>query len=185
MSCASAQDSAEKARRTMAGYVAEDVREFLAAAARGFESYKTGEATDRADGIRSWDSSRKPALAQHCEIQEHGSAKSYFCTLYASAYKGELEVQYKDLISDVVDALPAGWTQTAEAPFGVVVDSAGFVSSDGTNGQIWIAFDPSQNNYSLYFQIVAPNGVAAETEKPVDDPIGGGGFITPPPGYKQ
>jgi hypothetical protein len=56
--------------------------------------------------------------------------------LNKSAYKGEIEIQYKELLADVVKALPEGWAQTPAPPFGGVIDSAGFVSTDGTSGQI-------------------------------------------------
>src|ERR1019366_3794824 len=109
-----------------------------------------------------------------------GPARSYICALYRSPYKGQLEVQFKDLVAAVVDALPAGWIRTADAPFSGVVDSAGFSATDGTNGQIWVVFVPEQNDYSLNFQIVTTNAAnaapAPAAEKPADDdPIGEGG----------
>jgi hypothetical protein len=64
-------------------------------------------------------------------------------------------------------------------------------------GQIWISFDPSASQYALNFQITSNPGASAATAavKPAqsphspssddDDPIGSGGFITPPSGDKR
>jgi hypothetical protein len=139
----------------MATFVAEDVHEFLSGAADGFESYRSGPVHTRPqDGLRWWDSSRKPLLADHCEIQQQHGGTAYFCVLYKSPDKSKLAVHYNDLISAVVAALPEGWTMTPN-PFTGVVDSKGFTSSDGTSGQIWMVFDENIGQYTLNFQIVS------------------------------
>jgi hypothetical protein len=187
MTPAESQAAAEKARRDMAGYIAGDVQEFLAASAQGFEAYKDGAPATRADGIRWWKSSRQPFLALVCEIQVRGLTKSYFCVLSESAYKGEIDLQYQELNSEVAAALPAGWARTLTDPFSGVIESRGYFSQEGTSGQIWVAYDPNQKDYTLNFQIVTTNSPPARTESPSqtqtssDDPIGQGGFITPPP----
>jgi hypothetical protein len=60
----------EKRPKNMAGWVSDDVREFITAAAQGFESYKKGDPKTGDDGMRRWDSSRKPALAQGCDVRQ-------------------------------------------------------------------------------------------------------------------
>jgi hypothetical protein len=108
--------------------------------------------------------------------------------LSESAYKGEIDSQYQELNSDVAATLPAGWARTLTDPFSGVIESRGYFSQDETSGQIWVAYNPTQKDYSLSFQIVTTNSPPARTESPTqtqtssdDDPIGQGGFITPPP----
>jgi len=153
---ATASDTAEKAKSNMAEWVAEDVLQYVADVAKGFESYKKGDPTTRPDGIRSWDSSRQPLLATRCEVQQRGQTNSLLCVLTQSAYKGELEVQYRELVADVAAALPDGWATTVNPPFTDAIASKGFVSSQGATGQIWIAFDSDTEQYSLIYRIV-PN----------------------------
>jgi ankyrin repeat protein len=181
---------AQNRQNNMAGYVADDVKEFLAVAAQGFESYKTGDATDAGDGLRRWESSRKPALASYADVRQLGETTSYVCTLGNSAYKGELLLQYQQLVSQVAIALPGSWSKAADPPFGGTIASIEFDSTDGMKGQIWMSFDPSTSQYTLSFQIVSNQQAPAATAatKPAqspsepfpDDPIGSGGFITPP-----
>lgn len=182
---------AEAARNNFDEQVKSTVTEFLAAAAQGFESYKKGDPTTDDDGLRRWESSRLLLVASSAEIQQRGETVSYYCVMDYSPYRGEVMLQYKQLVSEVASALPDGWSKAENPPFAGEVESVEFVSTDGTRGQIWVSGDSRTHKYSLNFQIVSnqrastapaiavppksPSGPASDD----DDPIGSGGFITP------
>lgn len=180
------RQKAENSWNNMEGYIKADVDEFLAAAAQGFEFYKTGDGSTEADGLRRWESSRKPALASYADIQQRGDNVAYFCILETSPYQGELVQRYRELVSLVVGALPATWSKSDNLPFGGLTAEVEYVSTDGMKGQMWVSYD-SRAKYDLCFQIVSnrPASGAPDPAAPVkpasgpddDDPIGSGGFI--------
>jgi len=147
--------TAEGSKRDMAGWVSEDVHEFLAAAAGGFAAYKSGDPAITQGGGRTWVASRKPLLAELCEVQEQEGRNAYFCVLSSSPHKFEIEAKYNELVADVKAALPDGWSSLSRPPFTNVVASKAFTSPNGMTGAIWIAFDSTTKQYSLDYQIIS------------------------------
>jgi hypothetical protein len=149
----SAIESAQ-GKQSMAGFVANDVRDYVSAAKQGFASFKEGAGKVRSAGGRWWPvETQKPWLAESCELQEPGNGSvTFFCILTRSLYKGEIVNSYKDLCDNIATNL-AGW-QSKASPFSNTILSQGFVSASGVSGQVWITAEQN-GTFTLNYQIVA------------------------------
>jgi hypothetical protein len=150
-----ARETSESNRRSMAGWVADDIHEYIAAAAKGFDSYKKGQPR-MFDGARWWDSSVKPVLAVRCGVKQEGEVISFECLVVQSPYCGEIEVRYRGLVADVAAALP-NWTIAAKPPYFDMPYSIEFRSpnriTNRMTGQIWVIF--GNGEYQLNGQLMA------------------------------
>ncbi len=165
-----------KGKAAMLQWVREDLTAYIEASKTGFDSYKSGEA-QLSQGYRMWTSSEKPALARGCWVMQGDTASTFSCVIPVS--KETERANYNQLTGDVTASLPGDWSPVAGSPFGGNLPSAGYRSSTGAHGEIWLA-ETAAGEYELHYQLVsAPTG--RQTPKPTDDdPIGRGGFITPP-----
>ncbi len=165
-----------KSRADMLQWVREDLTAYIDASRNGFEAYKSGEA-QLSQGYRTWTSSEKPALANGCWVVQGDSTSTFSCAIPVN--KGSERAYYTQVTEDVTASLPGDWSPVAGAPFGGNLPSTGYRSSSGAHGEIWLVEVPD-GGYELDYQLVsAPIG--SQPAKPfVDDPIGEGGFITPP-----
>ena len=166
-----------KGRAAELEWVREDLTTYIDASRTGFEAYKTGEAQLSSDGTRVWDSSVKPALATGCWVVQNAETKlsKFYCSMPVNA---DVErARYTDLTDDVTASLPEGWSVDSDPPF-TGLPSKGYRSTSGAHGEIWLV--DTNGSYELHFELIAAP-VATQATKPADDdPIGEGGFITPP-----
>jgi hypothetical protein len=143
----------------MAEWVRDDVKEYLAAAATGFESYKMhrteGEPAVN-DGERVWASVNRPLLANTCFVIERTAVVAFMCELAGSARRAETDSQYDELVKDVTAALPQDWRRSRAPLLSGALAQTSFRSSGGTEGEIWIVYDALRREYEVYFQILAP-----------------------------
>jgi hypothetical protein len=175
-----------QAHTTMLGWVREDVAAYVAESRNRFEAYKKGQ-PQISQGLRMWDSSVKPAFAKGCWVVQGETTTTFSCLLSETTdLKATLD-EYTELTFDVAAALPPDWHPEAAAPFGPDFPaSKGYRSSSGSHGEIWIERAASDGGYKLQYQLVtaavvsAPAAHPARPAEPGDDPIGAGGFITPP-----
>jgi hypothetical protein len=167
-----------KGRAAELEWVREDLTEYIEASRTGFEAYKTGEAQLSSDGTRVWDSSVKPALANGCWIVQNPETKlsKFYCSMPVNA--DAERARYNELTDDVTASLPEGWSVDSDPPF-TGLPSKGYRSTSGAHGEIWLV--DSNGAYELHFELIAaPSATQAAKPADDDDPIGEGGFITPP-----
>jgi hypothetical protein len=174
----------------MLRWVREDVNAYIAASATGFEAYKKGDVVVSA-GVRSWVSREAPLGSQGCWVIQGDRATTFSCLLSTSTDLDAMRSSYTQLTGDVTASLPAGWKPNAASPFGPEYPaSKAYQSSSGAHGEIWIA-RAATGQYELHYQLVTAESAARLTERrtappastpapAADDPIGEGGFITPP-----
>jgi hypothetical protein len=172
-------------KAAMLGWVREDVAEYMEASKTGFEAYKSGKDYQVAGGLRGWESNVKPMLAKGCWVVQGDAATTFSCLLYEKPDLNALRADYTELTEDVSASLPADWSPDAKPPFGPEYPaSKGYRSSTGAHGEVWLASAQTGGGYELHYQLVsAPSRPAAIQPAPKpfeDDPIGEGGFITPP-----
>jgi hypothetical protein len=168
--------SDEQNPAAMLQWVREDLNAYLEASRTGFDAYKSGE-PQLSQGYRMWTSSVKPALANGCWVIQGDSTSTFSCVLPVNPDKERW--YYTQLTDDVTASLPADWKRIDGAPFGGSLPSTGYRSSSGAHGEIWLVETPGQN-YELHYQLVSAPTRAQSPKVDDDDPIGAGGFITPP-----
>jgi hypothetical protein len=162
-------------------WVQEDVSEYIAASATGFEAYKKGSSNSAA-GNRVWESNVKPSAAKGCWVVQGDATATFSCLLSTGADLNTLRAYYTQLTDDVALSLPPGWKVEQGQPFGPDLPSKGYSAATGAHGEVWIGRADSGSEYELHYQLVsAPLGARAAAT-PVDDPIGQGGFIKPASG---
>jgi hypothetical protein len=172
---ADVEASNEKGRAAMLQWVREDLTAYIEASKTGFEAFKSGE-PQLSQGYRMWTSSVKPALATGCWVIQGDSTTTFSCAIPVN--KSAERAYYTQLTDDITASLPPDWKRVDGSVFGGSLPSTGYRSSSGAHGEVWLK-ETADQNYELDYQLVsAPTG--ARSPKPDDDdPIGGGGFITP------
>jgi hypothetical protein len=177
-----AASSTEKDRAALLGWVREDIASYLEASRTGFDSYKSTEVAPAPDfaGQRVWKSSVQPALAQGCWVVQATTTRTFMCLIPESTLTTARDY-YTQITDDVTASLPDGWSAVDEAPFTGDLPSRSYRSSGGAHSEFWLAHAPDGAAYELHFQLIVPAS-ATQAAKPSDDddPIGEGGFITPP-----
>jgi hypothetical protein len=146
----SVEEAARKesqAHARLLSFVHSDVELYLKAAETGFEEFKTGAPTTATSGFQEWESSERPMISQVCRVVAR-TRPTFICYLKSSPYRGEELNYYRDLVADIAASLPGTWARDNDKPIAEAFDSAGFASSDGMDGQIWI-----QNNAQAEAQI--------------------------------
>jgi hypothetical protein len=173
--------TAAKDRAALLGWVREDLAAYLEASKTGFASFKNNELPPSADfnGQRVWKSSVQPALAQGCWVVQAASTSTFTC-LIPESNLSIANSYYSQITDDLTASLPAGWSPVAEAPFTGDLPSKKYQSSGDSHGEVWLAHAPDAGAYELHFQLVAASPVTKAAQPSDDDPIGEGGFITPP-----
>jgi hypothetical protein len=163
-------------------WVQQDVTEYIAASATGFDAYKSGSGVS-SSGLRMWDSKVKPLAAKGCWVVQGDTTATFSCLLSTGGDLNALRSYYTQLTGDVAVSLPPGWKADETQPFGGDLPSKAFHASSGAHGEVWIGRAASDGNYELHYQLVsaplAPQPASSRPD-PVDDPIGSGGFIKPP-----
>jgi hypothetical protein len=173
---ADAEASNEQGHAATLQWVREDLAAYLNASKTGFDAYKSGE-PQLSQGYRMWTSSEKPAVATGCWVIQGDSTSTLSCVLPLN--RDRERAYYTELTDDVTASLPADWKRVDGSPFGGSLPSTGYRSSSGAHGEIWLT-ETTDQNYELHYQLVsAPTGARAPKADD-DDPIGAGGFITPP-----
>jgi Protein of unknown function (DUF1036) len=174
-----------QAHAAMLGWVREDVASYIEASRTGFNAYKKG-APQSSQGLRMWESNTKPLFAKNCFVVQGETATTLSCLLSEKNDLNALRADYAELTEDVTASLPAGWAPVSAPPYGPDFPaSKGYRASSGAHGEIWIARAAS-GEYQLHYQLVSPGLAAAPAANPTPpaaapkDPIGSGGFITPP-----
>ena len=164
-----------KGRAAELEWVREDLTSYIEASRTGFAAYKIGEGQLSSDGGRVWNSSVKPALANGCWVVQKSETK-FFCSMPVNA--DAERARYNELTHDVTASLPEGWSVDPDPPF-TGLPSKGYRSTSGAHGEIWLV--DLNGEYELHFELIAAPS-ASQAAKPTDDddPIGEGGFITPP-----
>jgi hypothetical protein len=138
-------------RAALAHWVREDVARYLEASKTGFDSYKSGDVLLQ-QGYRMWTSSEKPEAARGCWVVQGDSATTLSCTIPIN--KDRERAYYDVLREDVAAALPADWTAVPPNPFGGNLPSAGYRSTSGAHGEIWLT-ETQAGEYELNFQLVS------------------------------
>jgi len=159
--------------------VREDVTDYIAASATGFDAYKKGDSTP-VSGNRVWESKVKPQLARGCWVIQGDATATFSCLLFTDSDLNKLHSFYTNLTDDIGVSLPADWKADAVPPFGGDLPSKSFQASSGAHGEIWIGRADSGNGYELHYQVVSAAIAVTTPAAPVDDPVGDGGFIRPP-----
>ena len=173
---ADVEASNAKGRAAMLQWVREDLTAYIDASKTGFEAYKSGE-PQLSQGYRMWTSSVKPALANGCWVIQGDSTSTFSCVIPLNREKER--AYYTQITDDVTASLPADWKRVDGAPFGGNLPSTGYRSSSGAHGEVWLT-ETADENYELHYQLVSAPTSARPPKADDDDPIGGGGFITPP-----
>jgi hypothetical protein len=170
-----------KGRAAMLQWVREDLTAYLEASKTGFESYKSGEVQPSAgaDGSRVWSSSVKPSLAEGCWVIQGASTK-FYCSIPLKPDLTAARSYYAQLTEDVTASLPGDWSADAAPPYGGPLPSMGYRSSSGEHGEVWLVDAASGGGYELHYELVSAATAPQPPKPPEDDPIGHGGFITPP-----
>jgi hypothetical protein len=171
-----------KDRAALLGWVREDLAAYLEAAKTGFDSFKGTEVPPAADfqGQRVWKSSVQPALAQGCWVVQATTTSTFTCILPESNLS-IANSYYTQITDDLTASLPAGWSPVGEAPFTGDLPSKRYQSSGDAHGEVWLVPASDAGAYELHFQLVSATPVTrAAQPSDDDDPIGEGGFITPP-----
>jgi hypothetical protein len=166
--------------------VRQDVAAFVEAAKTGFNAYKKGE-PQVSQGLRMWESNTKPASAKNCWVVQGDTSTTLSCLLSTSIDLNATRSYYAQLTEDVTASLPAGWSPLAAPAFGPEFPaSKGYRASSGAHAEVWIARAAS-GEYELHYQFVTAENASRPAANrppppsaPDDDPIGSGGFITPP-----
>jgi hypothetical protein len=138
-------------RAALARWVREDVARYLEASKTGFDRYKSGDVLLQ-QGLRMWTSSEQPQAARGCWVVQGDSTTTLSCTMPIN--KDRERAYYDVLTEDVAAALPADWTAGPPNPFGGNLPSAGFRSTSGAHGEIWLTETPA-GEYELNFQLVS------------------------------
>lgn len=165
-----------KGQAAMLQWVREDLTAYIDASKTGFEAYKSGEA-QLSQGYRMWTSSEKPALARGCWVIQGDSTSTFSCSIPLN--KEKERAYYTQVTNDVTASLPPDWKPISGTPFDGKLPSTGYRSSSGAHGEIWLTETPSED-YELNYQIVSAPTRRQPPNPSDDDPIGEGGFITPP-----
>lgn len=179
---ASTDADAAKEKAALLQSVREDVAAYVDASRTGFEAFKSGEGQRTEQGAMLWTSRVKPALADGCwVIRESAGTMKFYCQVPLNA--SVERAYYTAITDDVTASLPAGWSADAAPPFNSDLPSKGYRSTSGAHGEIWLV--DTDGAYELRFDLVAAGAAPpAASPEPVkaddDDPIGAGGFITPP-----
>lgn len=173
---ADVEASNAKGRAEMLQWVREDLTAYIDASKAGFEAYKSGE-SQLSQGYRMWTSSEKPALANGCWVIQGDSTSTFSCVIPLN--KDSERAYYTQITDDVTASLPADWKPVAGAPFGGDLPSTGYRSSSGAHGEIWLT-ETTDGGYELHYQLVSAPTDPQPPKPSDDDPIGEGGFITPP-----
>jgi hypothetical protein len=163
-------------------WVQEDVTEYIAASSTGFEAYKSGSGAP-SSGNTVWDSKVKPLAAKGCWVVQGDTSATFSCLLSSGDDLNALRAYYMQLTDDVAASLPQDWKADAAQPFGGDLPSKAFRGTSGAHGEVWIGRGEPQGKYELHYQLVsAPltSSPVRSPSQPADDPIGSGGFITPP-----
>lgn len=171
-----------KDRAALLGWVREDIASYLEAAKTGFESYKSTELPPSPEfaGQRVWKSSAQPALAQSCWVIQATATRTFACLIPESSVNTARDY-YTQITDDVTASLPDGWSAADGAPFTGDLPSKSYRGSGDAHSEFWLAHAPDGSAYELHFQLVVAAPVLTEQPKASDDdPIGEGGFITPP-----
>ena len=149
---------------------------------RGFANWllkrtRPARASSSSDGTRVWNSSVKPALANGCWVVQKSETKisKFICSIPVNA--DAERARYDELTDDVTASLPEGWSVDPDPPF-TGLPSKAYRSTSGAHGEIWLV--DSNGAYELHFELIAAPVGAQAAEPTDDDPIGEGGFITPP-----
>jgi hypothetical protein len=138
-------------RAALARWVREDVARYLEASKTGFDSYKSGDVLLQ-QGYRMWTSSEHPQAARGCWVVQGDSTTTLSCTIPINK---DRERDYYDVLrEDVAAALPADWTAIPPNPFGGNLPSAGYRSTSGAHGEIWLT-ETQAGEYELNFQLVS------------------------------
>ncbi len=159
-----------QARAAMLQWVRDDVNAYIAASANRFDAYKSGNVV-MFGGNRNWVCKGAPTLSKTCWVVEADTASTLTALLAETSDLNALRAYYTVLADDITASLPRGWTPGPSQPFGGDLPGKGYTSPSGAHGELWIAHAASGATYELHFQVVSA---------PIDDPIGAGGFITPP-----
>jgi hypothetical protein len=132
-------------------WVSEDVAKYLAASKNGFDAYNSGDVIVQ-QGLRMWTSSVKPEIARGCWVVQGDSSTTLSCTIPIDS--NHERAYYNELVQDVGASLPAGWSVGPPNPFGGSLPSAGFTSTSGAHGEVWLT-EPTDATYELNFQLVS------------------------------
>lgn|SRR6185437_11016017 len=178
-----ASRDAQDAKDRMLQAVREDVSAYIEASKTGFEAYKSGEAKV-SQGNRIWNSRVKPLLAHGCWVIQGAATATFSCLIPQNPDLNAARAFYAQITEDVTASLPGDWSADAAAPFTGDLPSKGYRSSSGAHGEVWLAGALAGNGYELHYQLVSAPLAPAVKPPPAkpfdDDPIGEGGFITPP-----
>jgi hypothetical protein len=153
-----------------------DLLAYVNASQTGFEAYKTGD-VQLSQGLRMWTSSEKPSLATGCWVIQGATTSTFSCVIPVNANTERLN--YTQLSDAVTASLPQGWSLVSGPPFAINLPSTGYRSSSGAHGEIWLS-ETTDGGYNLNFQLVSAPAASQAAKSADDDPIGEGGFITPP-----
>jgi hypothetical protein len=159
--------------------IREDVTDYIAASATGFDAYKKGDSTP-VSGNRVWESKVKPQSARGCWVIQGDATATFSCLLFTDSDLNKLHSFYTNLTDDIGVSLPADWKADSVPPFGGDLPSKSFQASSGAHGEIWIGRADSGHGYELHYQVVSAAIAVTTPAAPVDDPVGDGGFIRPP-----
>jgi hypothetical protein len=159
-----------QARAAMFKWVHDDVNVYITASGTRFDTLKAGNVV-MSGGNRNWVCKDAPTLSKTCWVVEADTVSTLTALLAESADLNALRAYYTVLADDIGASLPRGWTPGSSQPFGGDLPGKSYTSPGGAHGEFWIARAASGSSYELHFQVVSA---------PVDDPIGVGGFITPP-----
>ena len=122
----------------------------------------------------------KPALAQNCWVLQ-GTSATFYCAIPLKGDVSAARAYHTELTDDVTASLPGDWSEDTVAP---LIDgqlaSTGYRSSSGAAGAVWLVAADSGGGYELRYRLVAAAAAPQAANPTDDDPIGEGGFITPP-----
>ncbi len=138
-------------RGVLFNWVHQDVATYLAASKTGFDAYKSGNVILQ-QGFRMWTSGVKPQIARGCWVVQGDSTTTMSCAIPIDADRER--AYYDALVQDVAASLPQDWSPEGANPFGGDLPSAGFQSTSGAHGEIWLAA-PTDSTYELHFQLIS------------------------------
>jgi hypothetical protein len=158
----------------MLEWVRQDVTAYIASSAIRFATYKTGNVV-MSGGNRNWVCGGAPTLSLNCWVVERNTSSTLSCLLAESSDLNALRSCYTLLTADITASLPRDWIADSAPPHSGDLPGKAYHSStgplSGANGEVRIARSACGATWELHFQLVS---------RPVDDPIGGGGFIASP-----
>ena len=153
----------------------EDLTAYLDASRTGFDAYKSGDA-QLSQGYRMWTSSQKPAVATGCWVIQGDSTSTLSCVIPVN--RATERAYYTELTSDVTASLPADWRASLERR-SERVSPAPVIDRPAVRTVIWLV-ETADQDYELHYQLVSAPTRSRPPNAADDDPIGQGGFITPP-----